>query len=73
MVFDTAISSLEKRFNISSKRMIDLRCLHPFRFKEVQYLNIEKILLINDIIRTTFSTQRFYTEVGPTLRLSLND
>lgn len=41
IVFDTAISSLEKRFNISSKFMADLACLHPSRFEEVQYLSAE--------------------------------
>jgi len=28
VIFDTAISNLEKRFNISSKCMADLACLH---------------------------------------------
>jgi len=38
IVFDTVITSFERRFNISSKLMADLACLHPDRFEEIQYL-----------------------------------
>lgn len=51
VVFDTAISSFEKHFNISSKLMADLACLHPSRFREVQQLSAEPFERLSNYLK----------------------
>lgn len=51
VIFDTAISSFEKRFNISSKLMADLACLHPSRFEEVQQLSAEPFERLSNYLK----------------------
>jgi len=48
VVFDTAICSLEKRFNIYSKFMADL---HPSIFEKVQYLSAEPLERLSSYLK----------------------
>lgn len=82
VVFDTAISSLENRFNMSSKFMADLACLHPSRFEEVQYLSAEPLERLSSYLKKfdpsmtsleLCSQLKDFAQKWDTLRLSLND
>jgi len=82
VVFNTAISSLENRFNMSSKFMVDLACLHPSRFEEVQYLSTEPLERLSSYLKKfdpsitslkLYSQLKDFAQKWDTLRLSLND